>query len=325
MKKNKKKFGKLLTNAHEVRFFTVLGIVLVIFLTISLILGSRIERSNISNPTKVVSNTEYDNLHLTAKAAYVYDSRTGDVLYSKNATTRLPLASLTKVMSALVALDTAGGESSIQITEDSLSPDGDSGLLVGERWALKDLLDFSLTSSSNDGIHAVALALGAIHNTNATPSEAEKDFVLNMNKKAEILGMKNTYFFNETGLDESLNKGGAYGTAEDMARLFDYILRNHSDLLEATASNRVRFVTLDNFSHLAKNTDTIINDIPGIKASKTGFTDIAGGNLVIAFDPELGRPIIISVLGSTQEGRFSDMKKLIAASLKTIHSEIPTE
>jgi serine-type D-Ala-D-Ala carboxypeptidase (penicillin-binding protein 5/6) len=321
MKKVRSKKYKLLTNPRELKFFTALGIILVIFLTISIVLGSRVQRGNISNPTQVVKKTEFDNLNLTASAVYVYDSRTGDVLYAKNASKRMPLASLTKVMTALVALDTAPSNSSIQITTESLSPEGDSGLLVGETWHLKDLLDFSLTSSSNDGMHAVALALGALHKANPTENEAQSDFVLSMNKKAAAIGMKNTYYINETGLDESTHKGGAYGTAEDMARLFDYILRNQPELLEATASSRIRVLSLDNYSHSAVNTDEIVDDIPGIIASKTGFTDIAGGNLVIAFDPELGRPIIISVLGSTQSGRFDDMKKLVDASIRTIQKD----
>lgn len=322
MSKNKNKRRRLLTNAHEVRFFTLLGIVLAIFLTISIILGSRIQRGEISIPTKVVKETSvFDNLKLTAKSVYVYDSRTGKVLYAKNENKRMPLASLTKVMTALVALDTANPNTKILITQDSLAPEGDSGLYVGETWSLKDLLDFSLTSSSNDGVHAVALALGALHKSNPSPDEAQSDFVLNMNKKAAQLGMVNTYFFNETGLDESNRKSGAYGTAEDMAKLFEYILKNHPELLEATTENKLHLVSLDNFGHTARNTDQILSDIPGVKASKTGFTDIAGGNLVVAFDPELGRPIIISVLGSTQEGRFNDMLKLIKGSLETIHQE----
>ena len=318
MKKVRSKKYKLLTSPKEIKFFTALGIILAIFLTISLVLGSRIQRGGVSAPTKVVNSSLFDSLKLTAESVYVYDSRTGEVLYEKNASKRLPLASLTKVMTALVALDTAPSNSTVRITTESLSPEGDSGLLVGETWKLKDLLDFSLTSSSNDGMHAVALALGALHQSNPTESEAQQDFVLTMNKKATALGMKNTYYTNETGLDESTKKGGAYGSAKDMATLFEYILKNHPELLEATASNRIRAISLDNYAHSARNTNEIVYDIPGIMASKTGFTDIAGGNLVIAFDPEIGRPIIISVLGSTQDGRFTDMNKLVDASIKTI-------
>ncbi|MES2214373.1 MAG: hypothetical protein V4465_03250, partial [Patescibacteria group bacterium] len=99
------------------------------------------------------------------------------------------------------------------------------------------------------------------------------------------------------------------------------ILRTHPELLDATRNEIVRTTSLDNQIHTAHNTDTIVANIPGIKASKTGFTDLAGGNLVVAFDPELGRPIIISVLGSTAEERFSDVQRLVDATFKTLSEE----
>jgi len=66
---------------------------------------------------------------------------------------------------------------------------------------------------------------------------------------------------------------------------------------------------------VARNTNKMASDTPGLIGSKTGYTGTAGGNLAFVFDPELGRPIIITVLGSTAEGRFEDAKKLIDATL----------
>src|SRR5581483_3055251 len=105
------------------------------------------------------------------------------------------------------------------ITHDAIATEGDSGLKEGEKWNLKNLLDFSLVSSSNDGIRAVALSLGALASANATEKEIVDDFVRLMNKKADELDLKDTYFWNETGLDETEYKGGAYGTAHDIAML----------------------------------------------------------------------------------------------------------
>lgn len=260
----------------------------------------------------------FDDVSINAKAAFVYDTRTGRALYSKNEDRRLPLASLTKVMSALVATEAAPGYSTLVIKEEALRAEGDSGLQAGERWSLKELLDFTLTSSSNDGIRAVALALGAIKNSEPTLEEAENDFVSHMNAKANELGMRNTYFFNETGLDETNVKGGAYGSARDMATLFEYILIEHPELLEATKEVIVTAFNVDGKSYSARNTDLIIGQIPGLKASKTGYTDIAGGNLVVAFDPEIGRTIIVSVLGSTLEARFSDTQTLVNAAIEFV-------
>ena len=311
----------ILTNKFELRLFGTLGLVLIVLLSFSFIAGKRVQRGDESKPTQVVTNY-FDNLDLRAKAIYVLDLRTGKVLFSKNPDVRLPLASLTKVMTAVVAVDIAPEFSTIVVNESALKAEGDSGLKAHERWSLKKLLDFSLTSSSNDGAKAVALALGALNKTNSSEADAENDFVRAMNKKADSLNMKNTYYLNETGLDESNIKNGAYGTASDMATLFSYILKNKPELLEATQESTLVVSSLDNVVHKVKNTDQIVVNIPGIKASKTGFTDIAGGNLVVAFDPELGRPIIISVLGSTQTERFSDVEKLVKATLSTIDSAI---
>ena len=307
----------LLTNKFELRFFGALGAILLLLVFFSIIADNKVERGNESIPSKIVRN-HFENLDIKAKAVYVLDVRTGKVLYQKNSDTRMPLASLTKVMRALVATDLAPEISTVIVSNDAIKIEGNSGLRANEKWNLKELLDFSLTSSSNDGMTAVAFALGALHKTNSTNIDAENDFVNLMNMKADALNMKNTYYLNVTGLDESEVKNGAYGTAYDMVTLFEHILKNKPSLLDATRQSTLNLVSLDNIVHKIQNTDQVVANIPGIKASKTGFTDIAGGNLVIAFDPELGRPIIIAVLGSTQEDRFSDIEKLVEASLQTI-------
>ena len=310
----------LLTNKTEVTFFGTLALILIIFLIISFVIGNKVYRGGNSSPSQVVTNP-FEKITLEAKSVYVYDVRSQKALYEKNSELRMPLASLTKVMTALVATEIAPNQSVVTITDSAIRADGDSGLVVGERWGLKNLLDFSLTSSSNDGVNAIALALGAIHQINPSDKVAENDFISSMNKKADEIHMKNTYFFNVTGLDESNVKGGAYGSAKDMATLFAYILDKHPTLLEATQHSTVTVKSLDHNTHTAVNTDPIVTSIPGIKGSKTGFTDIAGGNLVIAFDPELGRPIVISVLGSTADGRFMDMEKLVHATLVSLSEE----
>jgi len=71
-------------------------------------------------------------------------------------------------------------------------------------------------------------------------------------------------------------------------------------------------------SYFANNTNIFVDKIPNLIASKTGFTDLAGGNLVIAFNADINRPIIISVLGSTEEGRFTDVLQLIEATIKQL-------
>ncbi len=301
---------KLLATSTEIKFFSILGAILIGLIITTVFWGLKIEQKNISS-TKKVLVTSYERLNLVAKSVYIFDVRTNKVLFSKNSDERLPLASLTKLMTALTAISISNEETPIVISNLAIKAEGDSGLRVGEKWTLKNLIDFLLTSSSNDGATAVALAFGG-----------EKKFVTLMNSKADELGMKNTYYFNETGIDESTQSGGAYGTAKDVGILFAYILKNYPDLLPATTKAEIKIASLDKIIHTAKNTDLIAENIPGIKGSKTGFTDLAGGNLVIAFDPEIGRPIIIAVLGSTAKERFNDVEKLVEATLVDIQNSI---
>lgn len=307
-----------ITRESEVRFFSILAIALVFLFVISLLMGTKIERGDHSAPTETASGV-FPSISIEAKSAYVYDPRTETVLFAKEENVRRPLASITKVMSALVAVELAPSYGTVTIGSEALKVEGDSGLHSGERWSLKDLLDFSLISSSNDGIHAVALALGALNRSEASEKEIMQDFVSMMNQKALELDLNNTYFWNDTGLDETELKGGAYGTAKDIATLMEYVVRYHPDVLEATRESSLELVSLDDFKYEANNTNKITGEIPGLIASKTGFTDTAGGNLTFVFDPELGRPIIVSILGSSAEGRFEDAKKLVAGTLEYLN------
>jgi D-alanyl-D-alanine carboxypeptidase len=143
-----------------------------------------------------------------------------------------------------------------------------------------------------------------------------------MNNKARAIGLTQTKFLNESGLDLESYQSGASGSARDMARLFEYVYRRHPTLLSATAKGDLTITSDSNITHHVMNTDAMVNDIPGIIASKTGFTDLAGGNLVVILDIGIDHPVAISVLGSTKESRFSDMQKLIDATVSTI-TEVP--
>lgn len=308
-----------LDKEREIKFFFTLFVVLALFLVASSILGSRVERGDNSMPTRTAS--VFPKVNLKAKGAYVYDARTKTVLFAKNENQRLSLASLTKLMAAVVARDISPSYGTVTVTGDALKADGDSGLMADERWTLEDLLDFSLVSSSNDGIRAVALSLGALSSVEVDEVEILNDFVRRMNVKALELDLKNTYFWNETGLDESEVKGGGYGTAKDVSILLEYIIESEPGLLEATREKETTVTSIDNLKHVAKNTNQIASDTPGLIGSKTGYTDTAGGNLAFVFDPELGRPIIITILGSTGAGRFEDAKELIAATLEYLSGE----
>jgi len=263
----------------------------------------------------------FKEIFLSAKSAIVWDVKGGRIVYEKESDMVLPLASLTKVMMAITAADLVPKSTVIVIRKEFLEEEGDSGLFVDESWTLKDLLDFSLMTSSNDGSRAVASVIGAVKSGTANYTIGRQEFVREMNEKAEKIGLSQTYFSNENGLDTDEPLGGAYGTVRDVAYLFEYALRNYPEVMESTTRSERNMVSLNNIVHRIYNTNWNVYTIPAVIASKTGYTSLAGGNLAIAFDPELGRPIIISVLGSTRDGRFTDIATLIEATREYLDNE----
>jgi len=258
-----------------------------------------------------VKQDPFSDIEVRATAAYVLDVTDGKVLYEKNSEAQLPLASVAKVMTALVASHSSGD--TIITVKNSDLESGAGGLLLSEKWKLKDLLDYMLVVSSNSGASAIARTLG----------NEQRSFVDQMNDMAMSLRLEQTFYLSPNGLDANVPGGlsGAYGSAKDMADLFSYIVLNDPELLSATAHDALRFTSLDGFIHLAVNTNKVAQSIPRLLASKTGLTDLAGGNLVVAFDAVPSRPIVVAVLGSTQEGRFLDVEKLVSAAIKKVEQE----
>ena len=307
--------SKLLLTLNAVLVVLVVCMIFVVYLEIH---KPRKKEVAVQNSTPTITSNPFNNLALGAKAVYVYDVVENKVLYKKNEFIQLPLASLTKLMMAVTAVELVPKDSGITIKKEFLREEGDTGLLAGESWKLKDLLDFSLLVSSNDGARSIASVVGAFNLQTEDYTLGREDFVKRMNDKAHLLDLKQTYFVNESGLDiAGSTTSGGYGSAIDVEKLTQYILTNHPEILEATKYQNVR-VNSGSKTHIAKNTNTDVMSIPGLMASKTGYTEMAGGNLVVAFDASIGRPIIVVVLGSTLEGRFTDVSSLVKASLDYI-------
>ena len=261
----------------------------------------------------------FEGISIEGKAAVVWDVTNREIIYSQSENEQLPLASLSKIMTALIAYENLDENSTIVIHADDLETEGDSGLFLDERWKLTDLLDFMLVVSSNDGSEAVASAIESIKNIETPPDTQRTAFIDIMNAKARELNMHQTYFLNASGLDvDETALSGSYGSAKDITLLVDYTLRTYPRLFEATGEDEKDFMSLSNFSHEAENTNIAVNEIPGLIASKTGYTELAGGNLVIAFDAGLGQPYIITVLGSTKDERFNDVIKLRKATQRYV-------
>mgnify|MGYP001567642280 CR=1 FL=1 len=266
-----------------------------------------------------VPHDPFAGITLTAHAAYVFDAERGVPLFALHENVQLPLASLTKIMTALVAIETGEPDDTITVTGDAIALEGDQGLRQWEKWRLGDLIDLMLLSSSNDGAHAIASAVGATEGTLAD-ADIGNAFVRAMNQKARALSLTQTYFLNESGLDVNEGVSGAYGSARDVARLLEYVIMRHPEIIEATRYKMLETASLKE-RHTAKNTNQFVENIPGLIASKTGFTDLAGGNLAIAFDAGLSHPVIVVVLGSTEKERFTDAGILIDAAMQYFSGE----
>ncbi len=250
----------------------------------------------------------FGDVQVKAKSAVVWDVAEQRMLFNKNGDDVLPLASVTKLMTALVAYSLIDPEDIVTISAEALKTEGDSGFVDGEKFSMRDLADITLITSSNDGATALGASVASAMNTKSDP---ESIFVEAMNLKAEELGLSKTHFKNSTGLDVSPTEAGAYGSARDMALLMEHIILNVPDAVSATTQLRTEINNQAGAYHNAENTNDYVSEISGLIASKTGYTLLAGGNLVIAFNAGLNRPIIISVLGSTYYDRFNDTNELV--------------
>lgn len=242
-----------------------------------------------------------------ARGAYVLDARSGEVLYEKNADQPLPIASITKLMTSMLSYELLSEDETGVIDSRSLRQSGGTGLTEGEIISLRDLNRLSLISSSNDAAFAMAANVGQL----LGDADPAAQFVAGMNIRADEIGLDSLEFKNPTGLDASPNEPGAIGSAEDVSLLLAYILKNYPEIITATQLPASRVYSESGTFHDVENTNDVLYAIPNLLASKTGYTDLAGGNLTVAFDAGFDRPIIVTVLGSTRQERFSDVLRLI--------------
>ena len=248
----------------------------------------------------------------------MYDIRNKKILFEKEPYTVRPIASITKVASAIVSDELLKPDQNIIIDGNALAQDSDNGLMLYESWPFKKLLDFSLLVSSNDGAYAIAEIAGAFikkdNMTQGTSTLPVDSFVQKMNSKMTQLGLRNTNFNNPSGLDVNSETSGGYSTAFEIAKLFEYAIENKYELLEVTTLQSDEIRSGSNILHDAVNTNNSFNSIPSLLASKTGYTELAGGNLAVVFDAGINHPIAVVVLHSTYEDRFSDVTELVQAT-----------
>ncbi len=263
----------------------------------------------VSAPVTIATSTTpnaFTDVPLEAKAAIVYDLATGETLYAKNADAQLPLASLTKLLTVYAALALLSPETPITIPESAVSVEGPRTFNVGQIFSLSDLARLTLTGSLNDGAVAIASATASVENR----SESEM-----LASAASALGLSQTYAVNGSGLDVNTVISGGYGSARDLSRLAGALAEHSVAIAAATTQSSVQATSAGGTNVKVMNTDPIIGTVPRLILSKTGYTDLAGGNLVLVFDAGMRHPIAIVVLGSSLKARFTDGTALVAATL----------
>lgn len=313
-KKNREEINIKRYRALAIVLGSVAGLALMVQGLLSFAMGAEAQ-ANTGTPEEISSAkgiNQFESVSLEARAAYVVDLKTGAVLYSKNENEKLPLASVTKIMTALVVREHLSASAMITLTKDDLMAEGDSGLRPGERWQIGDLLNVMLLVSSNDAAHAVAGFVGQGESI-ADMNGARTHFIQMMNEKARALGLEQMEFLNESGLDVNDSRNGGYGSARNVAMLFAELWKKYPETVEITAHRDARIYSQDNIAHILPNTNEIVGHIPGLVASKTGFTNMSGGNLAVIFDRGIGDPVLAVILGSSYKGRFDDMEKLVSA------------
>lgn len=255
------------------------------------------------------------------------------IIFEKNSALIRPIASLAKLMTALTAQKIYEPDQIFYISQRAINQEGDKGnLKVGERLYLIDLLHSMLIESSNDAAWAIAegeetpVASGSqFQNENESESESSTEsqkeeiipftenyliFIESMNLEAQKLAMKDTYFVNPTGLGSFDN----YSTAQDLVKLIRHIVEKESQIL--LISQKQSYEVLNaygNFHHfITENTNKLLSETYGIIGGKTGYTDEAGGCMVLILENEEGGYFINVILGTVStEERFNDMRKII--------------
>lgn len=221
--------------------------------------------------------------YVTANSAIFLETRSGRVLYSKNEKNRLPIASLVKVMTAVVALEHKNLEDKFLVSQRAADIEPDKMLLIaGETLTLKELLYGVFLVSANDAAEVIAentLIDEEFTFDQKGSSVARQRFISLMNAKAKQLGMLDTYFANPTGLDADENN--SYSTAYDLSLLTRYAVRNYPFLIDITKTEHIILpITQKHQDYDMYSGINLLSTYPGVMGFKTGYTPQAGLTLI---------------------------------------------
>jgi serine-type D-Ala-D-Ala carboxypeptidase (penicillin-binding protein 5/6) len=255
------------------------------------------------------SKKEYRNTYVQAWAAQstlIKEDGTQKILFAQNETSPVLIASLTKLMTALVAMKSYDPSHEIAITQDILKVEGETGQLKeSDIFTVRDLLYLSLIESSNDAATALTIPL------------TYPLFIESMNFQAANLGMDTAFFANPTGLDDATAN---YASTQDLTKLTVYLKNEYPQAFDILSQQQFPLYTTDNtFHHNLINTNELLGyrEWPSkILGGKTGWTPTAKQSLVLVVEsPDKKGYIVHVILGS--DDRFGEMKKLLAWNLRS--------
>ncbi|WP_126427400.1 D-alanyl-D-alanine carboxypeptidase family protein [Brevibacillus marinus] len=200
---------------------------------------------------------------VSAQAAAMIDVASGRMLYEKNAEQKMRIASLTKIMTAIVAIESGNLRDIVRVPDSAVGIEGSSIYLKkGERLTLEDLLYGLMLRSGNDAAVAIAEHVGG----------SLEGFVYMMNEKAAMIGMSDTHFMNPHGLDDSNQH---YSTARDMAKLSAYALKNPE--FQKIVATRLKNIPWEGeeWDRRLLNKNKLLTLYKGADGIKTGYTRLA--------------------------------------------------
>lgn len=262
------------------------------------------------------SNAELTGLY--AESAVLLDAESGRVLYGKNETDQKPMASTTKIMTCILALEYGDLASIVTVSDEaSGQPKVHLGMRTGEQFYLKDLLYSLMLESHNDSAVAIAEHIGA----------SVSEFADLMNNKAAELGLADTYFITPNGLDGEDENGIHSTTAADLARLMKYCVMDSpskSEFIGITGKDAYQFMDVtDTRVFSCTNHNAFLTMMDGAFSGKTGFTSKAGYCYVGALRKD-GKTLIVSVLAcgwpNNKSYKWSDTRALMEYGLEHYES-----
>jgi D-alanyl-D-alanine carboxypeptidase len=264
---------------------------------------SEIEKDHLLKNYKLSALPFQDNqnpLNIEAKSALVMDVDTDYIMYEKDKDTPRSIASITKIMTAMVILDTNPDLLKTVTVKTPYLNGANIKLKEGEKLTFLNLFNAAMIASANDAVYALAEdTFSSIDNC-----------VLAMNEKAQSLHLENTKFFNPTGLDKDDDPNiqeNNQSTAFELAQIFDYST-NYSLIWKTLPKGSLDISSIDDkYHHHVAPTNQILGEFPGILGGKTGYTFDAGQSLVIITKRNNHR--IVTVILSSPD-RFLEAKKL---------------